>query len=72
MNDSAETTGLPDVHYDLVSTLYHQVHAARTFKKYAEDANRFGDPELWATFQRLSEQARLEADHMRILLKARL
>ncbi len=72
MKNNSETTGLQDVLYNLVSTLYHQVHAARTYRKYADDANKLDDPQLGAWFERLSENARNDATQTRVLLKERL
>jgi hypothetical protein len=65
MDPGEQITGTRDEHYNLVSVLYHALHAAETMEAYILDAEATGDERL-ATFfreaqtiqRRLAEQAK--------------
>ena len=65
MNPGEQITGTRDEHYNLVSVLYHALHAAETMEAYILDAEALGDERL-ATFfreaqamqRRLAERAK--------------
>src|SRR5215210_8351644 len=51
MDPGEQTTGTRDVHYNLVSVLYHALHAAENCQTYALDAEAAGRDDI-ATFFR--------------------
>jgi hypothetical protein len=46
-----QTTGTRDEHYNLISVLYHALHAAENCDHYASDAEEAGDERLAAFFR---------------------
>jgi hypothetical protein len=72
LEDSAEVTGTPDEHYNLVSVLYHSLKGAETYATYVEDADEAGDEELAEFFQDVQEQEQARADRAKELLVRRL
>jgi hypothetical protein len=46
-----QTTGTRDVHYNLISVLYHTLHGAENCDRYAADAEISGDERLAAFFR---------------------
>src|SRR5918998_1960669 len=65
MDAGERTTGTHDVHYNLISVLYHALHGAQNCGVYATDAEAAGDTDLAAFFRnaqatqrQLAEQAK--------------
>ncbi len=65
MEPGEQTTGTRDEHYNLVSVLYHALHAAETMEAYRLDAEAMGDERLASFFReaqamqrRLGERAK--------------
>jgi hypothetical protein len=46
-----QITGTRDVHYNLVSVLYHALHGAENYNTYALDAEAAGDERLHGFFR---------------------
>lgn len=67
----ATATGTRDVHYDLVSVLYHTLQEAETIDRYIEDARSRGDDGLVEFFQEIQEDDRRRADRAKALLGER-
>src|SRR3712207_2100135 len=51
MDYGEQTTGTRDVHYNLISVLYHALSGADTCERYAFDAETAGDERLAAFFR---------------------
>jgi hypothetical protein len=51
MDYGQQTTGTKDEHYNLISVLYHALHAAENCDRYASDAEIAGDERLAAFFR---------------------
>lgn len=65
MDPGEQITGTRDEHYNLVSVLYHALHAAETMEAYILDAEAVGDERLasffleaQATQRQLAERAK--------------
>src|SRR5688572_6829939 len=46
MQRGEQATGTPDMHFNLISVLYHALEAAETYGRYCEDAENEGDDQL--------------------------
>jgi len=64
-------TGARDVHYNLVSVLYHTLQAAETSVQYVADAEEADDQELAQFFRELQEEDRRRANRAKALLQQR-
>jgi hypothetical protein len=51
MDPGEQTTGTRDEHYDLVSVLYHALHAVETMEAYILNAEATGDERLASFFR---------------------
>ena len=73
LDSEAETeTGMLDVHYNLVSVLYHALQGAALYTEYAEDAEAEGDAELAEFFSDIQDEERDRAERAKEYLLARL
>lgn len=66
MNPGGQTTGTRDERYDLVSVLYHALHAAETIETYVLDAEASGDERLASFFREA------QATHVRLAERAKV
>jgi hypothetical protein len=64
-------TGTRDVHYNLVSVLYHTLQGAETSVQYVADAEEADDQELAQFFRELQEEDRRRANRAKALLQQR-
>jgi hypothetical protein len=65
-----ESTGTPNMEYDLISILYHSLQGAETYSCYLEDAQAIGDEELIGFIHEVIDQERQRAEKVkRILLR---
>ena len=65
-------TGTRDVHYNLVSVLYHTLQGAETSVQYRADAEEAGDHELAQFFREVQEEDQRRANRAKALLQQRL
>ena len=65
-------TGTLDVHYNLVSVLYHALQGAALYSEFAEDAEAEGDTELAEFFSEIQDEERDRAERAKEYLMARL
>jgi hypothetical protein len=65
-------TGTQDVHYNLISVLYHTLQGAETSVQYVSDAEESGDEELAKFFRDVQEEDRRRAERAKTLLGQRL
>ncbi|HXH11446.1 MAG TPA: hypothetical protein VNP04_16990 [Alphaproteobacteria bacterium] len=65
-------TGTRDVHYNLISVLYHTLQGAETCVQYCKDAEQAGDQELASFFRDVQEEDRQRAERAKMLLRQRL
>jgi rubrerythrin len=65
-------TGTHDVHYNLISVLYHTLQGAETSVQYMSDAEKSGDAELARFFREVQEEDRRRAERAKELLGQRL
>lgn len=72
MQRAERTTGTQDVHYNLVSILYHTLQGAETSMQYVSDAEESGDEELARFFRDVQEEDRRRAERAKTLLGQRL
>jgi hypothetical protein len=72
MQRAERTTGTQDVHYNLVSVLYHTLQGAETCMQYVSDAEESGDEELARFFRDVQEEDRRRAERAKTLLGQRL
>jgi rubrerythrin len=66
------TTGTHDVHYNLISVLYHTLQGAETCMQYVSDAEKSGDEEVARFFREVQEEDRRRAERAKALLGQRL
>jgi rubrerythrin len=66
------TTGTHDVHYNLISVLYHTLQGAETSMQYVSDAEKSGDEEVARFFREVQEEDRRRAERAKALLGQRL
>jgi hypothetical protein len=64
-------TGTPNTIYDLSSVLFHALEGGASYDTYIEDAEREGDQELAAFFQRVRDEDSMRADEAQRLLAER-
>ena len=67
-----QATGTKDVHYNLVSVLYHALQGGETYHIYIQDAERTGDQELADYFREVQRENRDWAERAKALLGQRL
>ena len=72
MEKVEHATGTRDVHYNLVSVLYHTLQGAETSVQYVADAQEAGDQELAQFFREVQEEDRRRANRAKALLQQRL
>jgi len=72
MSDSDQTTGTPDITYDLVSVLYHALQGAELCEEYASNAEEAGAQEVAQFFREVQAEERRRADRAKQLLAGRL
>ncbi|HEX2279437.1 MAG TPA: hypothetical protein VE844_14905 [Gammaproteobacteria bacterium] len=72
MQKAERMTGTQDVHYNLVSVLYHTLQGAETSVQYISDAEESGDEELARFFREVQEEDRRRAERAKTLLGQRL
>jgi rubrerythrin len=72
MQKAERMTGTQDVHYNLVSVLYHTLQGAETAVQYISDAEESGDEELARFFREVQEEDRRRAERAKTLLGQRL
>mgnify|MGYP003288422612 CR=1 FL=1 len=72
MQKAERMTGTQDVHYNLVSVLYHTLQGAETSMQYVSDAEQSGDEELARFFRDVQEEDRRRAERAKTLLGQRL
>lgn len=63
---SKGNTGTTDIHYNLISVLYHDLQAAETIDKYIKDAQ--GNQDLVQFFQDIKQQNTERANRGKQLL----
>jgi hypothetical protein len=71
-SEAESVTGTLDVHYNLVSVLYHALQGAALYAEYAEDAEGEGDSELAEFFRDIQEEDRDRAERAKDYLLTRL
>ncbi len=64
--------GVPDVEYDLISLIYHNLEGVQASGRYASDAVEAGDDELAQLFRDAQQSYLAQADHARQLLRQRI
>ncbi|HLZ56538.1 MAG TPA: hypothetical protein VKR06_06280 [Ktedonosporobacter sp.] len=69
--DYQQVTNTKDEYFDLVSTLYHKLKAAKTYASYAQDAKACGDQELAQFFQQCQQSDLNRVDEAKRLLATR-
>jgi len=72
MQKAERMTGTQDVHYNLVSVLYHTLQGAETSVQYISDAEESGDEELARFFREVQDENRRRAERAKELLARRL
>lgn len=72
MQKAERMTGTQDVHYNLISVLYHTLQGAETSVQYVSDAEESGDEELARFFRDVQEEDRRRAERAKMLLGQRL
>ncbi|MDQ3653197.1 MAG: hypothetical protein M3458_23525 [Acidobacteriota bacterium] len=72
MADSQGNTGTQDVHYNLVSILYHALQGAETYEQYINDARQGGNQEVAQFFSEVKEENKRRADRAKQLLSQML
>jgi hypothetical protein len=68
MDPGEQITGTRDEHYNLVSVLYHALHAAETMKAYILDAEAVGDERLASFFREAQVMQRWLAERAKGML----
>ncbi len=66
------STGAPNLVYDIVSIMYHELESASTLQQYIRDAQQAGDNELLNFFQQTLQEHRQCAQQAQQLLAQRL
>jgi rubrerythrin len=72
MQQAERMTGTDDVHYNLISVLYHTLQGAETAAQYMSDAQESGDEEVARFFRQVQEDDRRRAEQAKALLGQRL
>ncbi len=72
MADSQGNTGTQDVHYNIISILYHALQAAETIDQYIQDAEQSGNQDLTQFFRDVKEENKRRADRAKQLLGQQL
>lgn len=70
--DSAQTTGVSDLVYDLASTMTNLLEGIAAMEQYRQDAADEGDSEAQALFDRIAARSREEVQEVRRLLAVHL
>lgn len=69
---SQHMTGTHDVHYNLISVVYHTLQGAETCMQYLSDAEKSGDEEVARFLREVLEEDRRRAERGKALLAQRL
>lgn len=64
-------TGTKNEHFNLISTLYHNLKSASIMETYIQDAEQVGDRELAQFFRQVKEQNQNLAEQAKRLLSQR-
>ncbi len=72
MADSQGNTGTQDIHYNLVSILYHALQGAETYDQYIKDAEQGGNQDLAQFFREVKEENKKRAERAKQLLGQQL
>jgi hypothetical protein len=64
--------GVPDVEYDLISLIYHNLEGVEASGRYASDAVEAGEDELAQLFRDAQQSYLQQADRARQLLRQRI
>ncbi len=72
MADSQGNTGTEDIHYNLVSILYHALQGAETYDQYIKDAEQGGNQDLAKFFREVKEENKKRAERAKQLLGQQL
>jgi rubrerythrin len=72
MEKAERMTGTRDVHYNLISVLYHTLQGAETATQYISDAEESGDQDLAQFFREVQQEDRRRAERAKELLGRRL
>ncbi len=72
MADSQGNTGTEDIHYNLVSILYHALQGAETYDQYIKDAEQGGNQDLAQFFREVKEENKKRAERAKQLLGQQL
>lgn len=67
-----QTSGTPDITYDLVSVLYHSLQGAELYEEFADDAEEAGDQDLAQFFREIQQEEQRRAKRAKQLLARRL
>ena len=66
------STGAPNIVYDIVSIMYHELESASTLQQYIRDAQQAGDSELVNFLQQTLQEHRQCAQQAQQFLAQRL
>ncbi|MGC5022468.1 hypothetical protein [Micromonospora sp. DT47] len=69
---TASATATHDVHYNMISLLYHTLQEADTLQQYIDDAQRSGDPTAAQFFKEVQSHDRDRAQRAKELLRSQL
>jgi hypothetical protein len=72
MGQGEQMTGTKDVHYNLISVLYHTLQGAETCMQYLADAEQAGDQELVQFLREVQQEDQRRANRAKMLLQQRL
>ena len=72
MTTAARVTGIRDVHYNVISLLYHTLQEGETLAQYIKEAEQAGDQELSRFFRDVQEEDRKRAERAKEILRQRL
>ena len=72
MGQGEHMTGTKDVHYNLISVLYHTLQGAETCMQYLADAEQAGDQELVQFLREVQQEDQRRANRAKMLLQQRL
>ena len=64
--------GVPDVEYDLISLIYHNLQGVEASGRYASDAVEAGEDDFAQLFQQAQQTYLEQADRARALLRQRI
>ena len=68
---SQGNTGTSNVHYDLISVMYHALKGAQTYDMYIRDAEQEGDQEAGQFFREVKQEDQRRAERAKQLFTQR-